>query len=85
MRFVALILLVIGGPLATQAFAEETGPQPLTRADCDKAGLTWNDNANVCDVAFDEAEYGWHEPTSNEKGLRPGRHAVERFCECVRR
>ena len=22
--------------------------QPLTRSDCGKAGMTWNDNANVC-------------------------------------
>ena len=28
----------------------EMGPtvQPLTRADCDSAGMQWNDNANVC-------------------------------------
>jgi hypothetical protein len=25
-----------------------TTPQPLTRADCKKAGLQWNSNANVC-------------------------------------
>jgi len=73
-RFVALILLVIGGPLATQAFAEETGPQPLTRADCDKAGLTWNDNANVCDVAFDEAEstVGTSQPLTRKDCDRAG-------------
>jgi len=23
--------------------------QPLTRADCDAAGLAWDDNGNVCD------------------------------------
>jgi hypothetical protein len=23
--------------------------QPLTRSDCDKAGLPWNENGNVCD------------------------------------
>ena len=23
--------------------------QPLTRADCDQAGLAWDDNGNVCD------------------------------------
>jgi hypothetical protein len=27
------------------AFAES---QPLTRADCDKAGMKWDDSANVC-------------------------------------
>jgi hypothetical protein len=25
-----------------------TAPQPLTREDCKKAGLQWNNNANVC-------------------------------------
>jgi hypothetical protein len=25
-----------------------TPPQPLTRADCKKAGMHWNSNANVC-------------------------------------
>jgi len=25
-----------------------TTPQPLTKADCKKAGLQWNSNANVC-------------------------------------
>jgi len=30
------------------ALAEDAARQPLTRADCEKAGLTWNDNANVC-------------------------------------
>ena len=31
-----------------QAVSEVTTPsQPLTRADCDKAGMTWKDNANV--------------------------------------
>jgi hypothetical protein len=33
--------------LSGYAFAE---PQPLTRAACDQAGMSWNDNANVCGV-----------------------------------
>ena len=32
------------------AFAADEAPQPLTRADCDAAGMTWNDGANVCGV-----------------------------------
>jgi hypothetical protein len=28
--------------------AAESLSQPLTRSDCQKAGMTWNDNANVC-------------------------------------
>jgi len=30
------------------AIAAEQPSQPLTRADCDKAGMTWDDRANVC-------------------------------------
>jgi lipoprotein-anchoring transpeptidase ErfK/SrfK len=30
------------------AFAADQSPQPLTRADCDKSGMKWNDRANVC-------------------------------------
>ena len=26
----------------------QTGAQPLTRQDCNKAGMNWNDQANVC-------------------------------------
>jgi hypothetical protein len=29
----------------------DTVAQPLTRADCGKAGMTWDDNANVCGAA----------------------------------
>jgi hypothetical protein len=37
-----LIVLTLGFGLAFAA------PQPLTRADCQMAGMQWNDNANVC-------------------------------------
>ena len=30
------------------AISAENTPQPLTRADCEKAGMQWNDNANAC-------------------------------------
>ena len=29
--------------------APPTGPQPLSRTECDEAGRTWNEGANVCD------------------------------------
>jgi hypothetical protein len=36
-------------PIAKPAAKPHTLPQqPLTRADCKKAGLQWNSNANVC-------------------------------------
>jgi hypothetical protein len=34
--------------LASSAFAADTSSQPLTRADCNKAGMSWNEGANVC-------------------------------------
>jgi L,D-transpeptidase catalytic domain len=45
-RRVALAFLVIGNLLAGPAHAEDA--QPLTRSDCDKAAMSWDDNANVC-------------------------------------
>jgi lipoprotein-anchoring transpeptidase ErfK/SrfK len=47
-RLAALVFLIIGNLLAGQAHAEDVAGQPLTKADCDKAGLWWNDNGNVC-------------------------------------
>jgi hypothetical protein len=36
-------------PLAKPvAQPQPTAPQPLTREDCKKAGMQWNNNANVC-------------------------------------
>jgi hypothetical protein len=32
----------------TVAKPQLSAPQPLTRADCKKAGMQWNNNANVC-------------------------------------
>jgi hypothetical protein len=51
MRLVALSVLLIGSLFANQVLAEDVIPQPLTRVDCDKAGMPWDDNANVCGAA----------------------------------
>ena len=32
------------------AACEPPAPQPLTRAECEKAGEKWDETANVCDV-----------------------------------
>jgi lipoprotein-anchoring transpeptidase ErfK/SrfK len=48
MRLVALSVLLIGNLLAHQVLAEDVVPQPLTRADCARADMAWDDNANVC-------------------------------------
>lgn len=51
MRLVALSVLLIGNLFAHQVLAEDVIPQPLTRGDCGKAGMAWDDNANVCGAA----------------------------------
>ena len=51
MRRIALAFLVIGNLIAGQAYAEDVAAQPLTRSDCYKAGMSWDDNANVCGQA----------------------------------
>ena len=48
MRLVPLIVLLAANLLANQVLAEDTSTQPLTRIDCDKSGMAWNDTANVC-------------------------------------
>jgi lipoprotein-anchoring transpeptidase ErfK/SrfK len=52
MRLVALSVLLMGNLFAHQVLAEDVIPQPLTRGDCDKAGMAWDDNTNVCGAAF---------------------------------
>ena len=48
MRRAALAILILGTLLVTQGYAEDVFIQPLTRFDCDKAEMAWDDNANVC-------------------------------------
>jgi lipoprotein-anchoring transpeptidase ErfK/SrfK len=47
-RLFALSLLIIGSLLATQGHAQDISTQPLTRADCDRGEMAWNESANVC-------------------------------------
>ena len=48
MKFLALAFLIIGNLTVGQAHAEDVAAQPLTRSDCEKAAMSWDDNANVC-------------------------------------
>ena len=48
MKLAALAVLLIGNLLASLAHAEDVSTQPLTRVDCDKAGMPWDEQANVC-------------------------------------
>jgi hypothetical protein len=47
-KILLLSSLIIASIMTAPAFAVDSSPQPLTRADCDKSGMAWNDNANVC-------------------------------------
>jgi lipoprotein-anchoring transpeptidase ErfK/SrfK len=50
-----LTILIIGNLLVTQGYAEDVSVQPLTRLDCDKAEMAWDENANVCSANPAEA------------------------------
>jgi hypothetical protein len=78
-RNVALSVLLIGNLFANQVLAEDGSPQPLTRLDCDQAGMAWDDNVNVCGAASLAAEAVLEpqgaqpmdrSPTSYQRGLR---------------
>ena len=51
MKFFSLIFLVAGNLIAVQASARDITIQPLTRAECDRAAMAWDEKANVCQSA----------------------------------
>jgi lipoprotein-anchoring transpeptidase ErfK/SrfK len=59
MRLVALTVLVVGNLFANQVHAGDVSPQPLTRVDCNKAEMPWDDNANVCGADWERV---WDQP-----------------------
>jgi hypothetical protein len=69
-----LAVLIIGNLLVNQSHAEDFSSQPLTRADCYKAELAWDESANVCTASSgdlsgqpltrldcEKAGMAWHE------------------------
>ena len=49
MRLLTVLTVFITGiVLANQVHAKDFSIQPLTRIDCDKAEMAWDENANVC-------------------------------------
>jgi hypothetical protein len=44
----SIIILAVVVAFTAPAFAEDAAPQPLTRADCNNAGLKWDEQGNVC-------------------------------------
>jgi hypothetical protein len=78
----ALGALVVGSTL----LAADTSNQPLTRADCGKAGMRWNEGANVCTESVSRAGLESStvlaadtslQPAANESRLRQSRYALE--------
>ena len=59
MRLVALIVLAVGNLFAIQVHAGDVSPQPLTRVDCNKAEMPWDENANVCGPDWERV---WGQP-----------------------
>jgi hypothetical protein len=55
---ISIVGLALTLTFATPAFATEGAKdaQPLTRPACEKAGMAWNENANVCGGAKNAVE-----------------------------
>jgi len=47
-RLTASTVFIIGVVLANQVHAKDVSIQPLTRIDCDRAELAWDEKGNVC-------------------------------------
>jgi len=56
MKLAALAFMIVANLAANHACAEVVVPQPLNRLDCVKAGMAWNDIANVCGTPPQKAE-----------------------------
>ena len=63
-----MAVLLIGNLFANQAQAEDVSTQPLTRVDCDKAEMAWDEQANVCSISqpltrddCDKAGMAWND------------------------
>ena len=69
MRLVALTVLVIGSLFANQVHAEDVSAQPLTRVDCDKAEMAWDENANVCGADWGHV---WGQPLTRHECDKAG-------------
>jgi lipoprotein-anchoring transpeptidase ErfK/SrfK len=71
MKLLVTAFLIVGSVIGTKVFAEDLPAQPLTRADCEKAGMMWNDNVNVCDARSTE-EISTAQPLTREACDRAG-------------
>jgi hypothetical protein len=61
--------LTVSLAFAAPAFAAQEA-QPLTRADCEQAGLAWDENANVCGGAAKAVESKQQKKQRKGKGKK---------------
>lgn len=64
---ISIVGLTVTLAFAAPAFAMD-GAQPLTRADCEKAGIAWDENANVCGGPDKAAESKGQQKKKKRKG-----------------
>ena len=54
MKRLAAVIGIVANLVPLYALAEDVSSQPLTRADCGRAGMGWDENANVCTASLIE-------------------------------
>ena len=59
--------------------AADTSSQPLTRVDCGKAGMRWNEGANVCTGSTSAAAQGESKPETTTGAKSSVRLPVQRL------
>jgi hypothetical protein len=59
---------------ATAMVVIDVEAQPLTRAACDKAGLAWDDNGNVCDWKSTEWITQSSPSAASQRATKQGTH-----------
>jgi lipoprotein-anchoring transpeptidase ErfK/SrfK len=71
MKAIALILALGSvAVIASTVFAADNSSQPLTRADCGKAGMRWNEGANVCTESADTSSQPLTRANCGKAGMR---------------
>ena len=68
MRLVALSVMLFANLFVNQVLAEDVSSQPLTRVECNRADMAWDDTANVCGAASLAAEAA---PEANGAASQP--------------
>ena len=54
MKRLAAVFAIVANLVPLYALAEDVSSQPLTRTDCRRAGMGWDQNANICTASLIE-------------------------------